>query len=143
MHKTTYRAKILTGHAECPYFISLQDHLHIQDIMFFTGYLSVTGSYSVSLPWSGGAYWELLGPTSKIFALTPWAPEVAVPSDQWNGVFFVPFAPTSTRQARAFSVIGPSVWNGLRLAHWHCDCSPGFTTTHSTLTLKLLLLAML
>src|SRR6218665_4168675 len=27
--------------------------------------------------------------------------------------------------------------------HWHCDCSPGFTLTDSTLALKLLLLAVL
>ena len=29
---------------------------------------------------------------------------------------FVPFARTSTTQARAFSVVGPSVWNGLPLS---------------------------
>jgi len=29
---------------------------------------------------------------------------------------FVPFARTSTRQASAFSVVDPSVWNGLPLA---------------------------
>src|SRR6218665_529671 len=33
-----------------------------------------------------------------------------------RGVLFVPIAHTSTRQARAFSVVGPSVWNGLPLA---------------------------
>jgi len=27
--------------------------------------------------------------------------------------------------------------------HWHCDCFPGFTLTHSILALKLLFLAML
>src|SRR6218665_1130204 len=52
--------------------------------MFFTGYLSSTGSYSVSLPWSGVAYWALLRPTSEIFAIPLQAPEVAVLSDQWN-----------------------------------------------------------
>ena len=31
---------------------------------------------------------------------------------------FVPFARTSTTQARAFSVVGPSVWNGLPLVQW-------------------------
>src|SRR6218665_1360794 len=30
-----------------------------------------------------------------------------------QGLLFVPFARTSTTQARAFSVVGPSVWNGL------------------------------
>src|SRR6218665_1033275 len=32
--------------------------------------LSSTGSYSVSLAWSGGAFWTLLRPTSEIFATT-------------------------------------------------------------------------
>src|SRR6218665_2489044 len=32
-----------------------------------------------------GAFWALLRPTSEIFAIPPWALEVAVPSDQWNG----------------------------------------------------------
>jgi len=30
-----------------------------------------------------------------------------------RGLLFVPFAHISTSQARAFSVVGPSVWNGL------------------------------
>jgi hypothetical protein len=33
-----------------------------------------------------------------------------------QGLLSVPFARTSTRQSRAFSVIGPSTWNGLPLA---------------------------
>ena len=33
-----------------------------------------------------------------------------------RGVLFVPFASTSTRLTRAFSVVGPSVWNGLPMA---------------------------
>src|SRR6218665_2043507 len=68
--------------------------------MFFSGYnIFITGSYSVSLPWSGGAYWALLRPASEIFAIPLWAQEVAVPSDQWNGrVLSVPFARTSARQ---------------------------------------------
>src|SRR6218665_1180193 len=33
-----------------------------------------------------------------------------------QGLLFVPFARTSTTQARAFSVVGPSVWNGLPLS---------------------------
>src|SRR6218665_534190 len=53
----------------------------------------------------------------EIFVIPPWTPEVAVPSDQWTGgVLFVPFASTSTRQTHAFSVVGPSIWNGLPLA---------------------------
>jgi len=33
-----------------------------------------------------------------------------------RGLPFVPFASTSTNQTRAFSVVGPTVWNGLPLA---------------------------
>src|SRR6218665_2576343 len=33
-----------------------------------------------------------------------------------QGLLFVPFARTSTTQARAFSVVGPSVWNWLPLS---------------------------
>src|SRR6218665_3792454 len=57
-------------------------------------------------------------------------------------VLFVPFARTSTRQTRACSMVGPSVWNGLPLAlrllprvHSH--------RSHSTLAFKLLFLAAL
>src|SRR6218665_1573393 len=46
---------------------------------------SVSISCFVSLPWSGGAFWALLRPTSEIFAIPPQAPEVTVPSAQWNG----------------------------------------------------------
>src|SRR6218665_3391493 len=61
--------------------------------MFFTGYLSSTGSYSVSLPWSRGAFWVLLWPSSEIFVMSPWTPEVAVPFDLWNGGTLCPFCP--------------------------------------------------
>src|SRR6218665_2926028 len=33
-----------------------------------------------------------------------------------QGLLFVPFARTSTTKTRAFSVVGPSVWNGLPLS---------------------------
>src|SRR6218665_382649 len=52
---------------------------------------------------------------------------------------FVPFARTSTTQARAFSLVGPSVWNGLL---WRNDCSQGFFLTHFTLASKLFFLAV-
>ena len=32
-----------------------------------------------------------------------------------QGLLHVPFARTSTRQKRAFAVVGPSIWNGLPL----------------------------
>jgi len=33
-----------------------------------------------------------------------------------QGLLLVPFAHTATMQNRAFSVVGPSLWNGLSLA---------------------------
>ena len=54
-----------------------------------------------------------------------------------RGILFVPFAHTSTRQTRSFSVVCPF---GMGF-HWNCDCSPGFTLTNSTLALKLFILA--
>src|SRR6218665_159816 len=75
-----------------------------------------SGLYSVLVPWSGGVCWVLLRPTSEIFAVSLRAPEVAVPSAQCNVSLFVPFALTSSRQAHAFSVVGPTMWNGLPLS---------------------------
>src|SRR6218665_3113990 len=40
-----------------------------------------------------------------------------------QGLLFVPFARTSTTQARAFSVVGPFLWNGLLLRK---GLPPGF-----------------
>jgi len=56
-----------------------------------------------------------------------------------QGLLFVPFARTSTTQARAFLVVGPLVWMGFL---WRNDCSPGFFLTHSTLPSKLFFLAV-
>src|SRR6218665_393151 len=84
--------------------------------MYSTGCPSSSGSYSVLVPWSGGVSWVLLRPTSEIFALPPRAPEVAVHSAHRNRGYFVPFARTSTTQAHAFLVVGPTVWNGLPLS---------------------------
>src|SRR6218665_3999741 len=87
--------------------------------MYSNGCPSSSGSCSVLVPFSGGVSWVLLRPTSEIFALPPRAPEVAVHSAHRNRgyslfLFLVP--PHSTTQARAFSVVGPSVWNGLPLS---------------------------
>src|SRR6218665_180769 len=103
--------------------------------MFFTGYLSSTGSYFLSLPWSGGALWPLLRPTPKIFVIPPWAPEVAVPSDQWNGgLLFVSFA----RILQLARLVHYRWWTPLLalqlLPRVHSD---------TTLALKLLFLAVL
>jgi len=67
--------------------------------------------------------WALFWTNSEIFAISPWAPEVAVPSDQWTtGGTLCPFC---------------SYFNNARLVHsrclvplfgmdfqWHCDYSP-------------------
>src|SRR6218665_422225 len=84
--------------------------------MFFTGYLSSTGSYSVSLPWSSGPPWPCSGLPPRSLLSHPGYQRSQFPPIVGTGVLFVPFAHTSTRQARAFSVVGPSVWNGLPLA---------------------------
>jgi len=58
--------------------------------------------------------WALLRSTSEIVAVQPRAPEVAVASAQWHGVTLCSFCPHfHYSQARAFPVVGPSVWNGL------------------------------
>ena len=50
-------------------------------------------------------------------------------------LLFVPFALTSTAQARAFSVVGMGFL-------WRNDCSLGFFLTHSTKASKLFFLAV-
>src|SRR6218665_1082738 len=55
-------------------------------------------------------------------------------------LLFVPFACTSTTLARAFSVVGPSVWNGLPLSQRLLPI--GFFLTHFTLASKLFSLAV-
>src|SRR6218665_1823545 len=85
--------------------------------MFFTDCLSITGSYSVSLPWSEGAYWALIRPTSEILAISPRSQEVAVPFDQWNGGgTLCPFCPYFNSSGSCILSGRPSVWNGLLLA---------------------------
>ena len=83
-----------------------------------TGYPSSSGWYSGLLPWSTGVAWTLPRSTYDMFAVPPQAPEATVPSAQWKGVLFVPFARTSKRQTCTFSVDGLSALNGLPLALW-------------------------
>src|SRR6218665_3914596 len=57
-----------------------------------------------------------------------------------QGLLLVPFARTSAKQSRAFSVVGPSIWNGLPSQLWTLPraLSPAFF-----LKLRLLFLAVL
>ena|SRR6218665_3938839 len=86
--------------------------------MFFTGYLSSTGSYFV---FSALAWRCLLGLAPRSLLSHTGHRRLWFLSINGTGVLFIPFALTSTCQTLAFSVVGPSVWNSLQ---WHCECSP-------------------
>src|SRR6218665_829308 len=102
--------------------------------MFFTGYLSSTGTRC------------LLGLAPDYMYLrvlcypTPGTRGCSSLRSMEREIIFVPFSRTSTRQTHAFSMVGAFVWNGILL---HCDFFTGFTPTHSILALKLLFLAVL
>src|SRR6218665_34912 len=108
--------------------------------MCSTGCPSSSGSYSVLVPWSGGVSWVLLWPTSKIFAVPPWAPEVAVHSAHWNRgcSLFLLLAPPQPRPVHS-RWLAPLC--GMTFL-WRNDCSPGFFLTHFTLASKLFFLAV-
>ena len=75
--------------------------------------------WSVSLPWYGGAFcrfWALFRPTFEIFAISPWAPEVSLPFDQWDGGILCPFCPYFNSPDSCILGGWPPVWNGLPLA---------------------------
>ena len=81
--------------------------------MYSTGYLSSSGL----LPWSGGVSWALLWciPARSLLS-HPGNQKSQLPPLNGTGLLFVPLASSCTMQTRAFSVVGPSVWNGLPLA---------------------------
>src|SRR6218665_1354515 len=62
-----------------------------------------------------------------------------------QGLLLVPFACTSTKQIRAFSVVGPSTWNGLpsELRIFNRTTSPAFFLTLRLLCLTVLVLGAL
>jgi len=62
-----------------------------------------------------------------------------------QGLLLVPFARTSTKQIRAFSVVGPSTWNGLpsELRIFDRILSPAFFLTLRLLCLTVLALGAL
>src|SRR6218665_1687245 len=79
---------------------------------------SSSGSCSVLVPWSGGVSCRGLAPAylRDLCHPTPGTRGCSSLRLSEQGLLFVPFARTSTTQARAFSVVGPSVWNGLPLS---------------------------
>src|SRR6218665_1359015 len=108
--------------------------------MYSTDCPSSSGSYSVLVPWSGGVSWVLLRPTSEIFAVPPWTPEVAVHSDHRNRgyslfLLLVPPQPIPVHSRWLASLCGM----GFLCRN---DCSPGFFLTHSALASKLFFLAV-
>src|SRR6218665_3632567 len=81
-------------------------------LMCSTGCPSSSRSCSVLLPWSGGAPAYL----RDLCCPTPGTRDRSSLRSSEQGLLFVPFARTSTTQARAFSVVGPSLWNRLPLS---------------------------
>jgi len=108
--------------------------------MYSTGCPSNSGSYSVLVPWSGGVSWVLIRPTSEIFPVPPWAPEVTVHCAHWNrGYFlFLLLVPPQPRPVHS-EWLAPLCGMGFL---WRKDCSPGFFLTHFTLAPKLFFVAV-
>src|SRR6218665_1810864 len=79
-------------------------------------------------------------PTSEIFAVPPWAPEVAVHSAHWNRGYslFLLLLPPQPRLMHSLW-LAPLCGMGIL---WHKNCSPGFFLTHFNLASKLLFLAV-
>src|SRR6218665_1776500 len=82
----------------------------------------------------------LLRPTSKIFAVPPREPEVAVHSAHWNRGYslFLLLVPPQPRPVHS-RWLAPLCGMGFL---WRKDCSPGFFLTHSTLAPKLFFVAV-
>ena len=82
-------------------------------LMYSTCCPSSSKSYSVLVSWSGGVSWVYL---RDLCCHTPDTRGRSSLRSLEQGLLFVSFARTSTTQARAFSLVGPSVYNGLLLA---------------------------
>src|SRR6218665_1906557 len=106
-------------------------------LMYSTGCPSSGGSCSALVPWSGGVSWVLLRPTSKIFAVPPRAPEVAVHSAHRNRGYslFLLLVPPQPRPVHS-RWLAPLCGMGFLCRK---DCSPGLFLTHFILASKLVL----
>src|SRR6218665_960008 len=82
----------------------------------------------------------MIRPTCTIFAVPPWAPEVAVPSAQSNRGFSLSLLPVLP-QGRPVHSWWLTLLCGIDF-RWHSDCCLGFTLTRSTLVSKLFYFAM-
>src|SRR6218665_2908944 len=109
-------------------------------LMYSTGCLSSSGSYSVLVPWFGGVSWVLLRPTSEIFVVPPQVPEVAVHSAHRNSGYslFLLLVHPQPRPVHS-RLLAPLCGMGFLCRN---DCSRGFFLTHSTLASKLFFLAV-
>src|SRR5688572_1848270 len=84
-------------------------------VMSFTGSLFLSASPTELLHLYGGAFLVVLHPTCLILvdlSLTSQLVDLCVLQ---KGELLVPRAHTTIRQRRAFSIVGPSIWNGLPL----------------------------
>src|SRR6218665_1218721 len=79
--------------------------------------------------------------TSEIFAILPWAPKVRSYLQSMEQGYSLSLLPVLQLTRLAHSQwLAPLFGMGF---HWRCDCSPGFTLTHSSPALEMLLLAVL
>jgi len=73
--------------------------------------------FRIGIPWSGGVCVALLQRIpARSLLFHPGHQRSQFPPFNKTGAPFVCFSRTSTIQTRSFSVVGPSVWNGLPLA---------------------------
>src|SRR6218665_915781 len=101
-------------------------------LMFSAGSLLSSGFHIGSLLWFGAAYLALL--------LSTFVSSFFLSLVLNRGLLLVPFARTSTKQSRTFSVVGPSIWNGLPS---QLRTLPRALAPAVFLTLRLLFLAVL
>src|SRR6218665_2350403 len=107
--------------------------------MFFTSYFSSTGScFRPGLDVPSGS---CSGLPQRTLLSHPGLQRLQFPSIYGMGGYSLSLFPALQLARLVHSRwLAPLFLMGF---HWHCDCSPGFTLTHSALALKLLFLAVL